>query len=184
MQEVHGMTTYSGITFNPLHPDKKKIKTEDIAHALSLLCRANGHAQHFYSVAQHSLYCALEAKKRNYSPRVQLGALLHDASEAYISDIIRPVKSHLKQYQMIEANLQKMIYKAYGLEDLSHEEIRLIEEIDDAMLAYELAVLLNQKAKKPAQLVGTYDLSFMDMEEVKYKFINLVETLQAKISLS
>lgn len=88
------INTFTGIHFYPLDPKITEIKTEDIAHALSLICRANGHCSHFYSVAQHSLNCAEEAKIRDYSTRVQLGCLLHDASEAYISDITRPVKKN------------------------------------------------------------------------------------------
>lgn len=181
MKKLQGMATYTGIIFDPLHPEEDKIKTEDIAHALSLLCRANGHASHFYSVAQHSLYCAREARARDYSPRVQLGALLHDASEAYLSDIVRPVKHRLEDYQTIEARLQKTIFKVYGLGDLRQEEINLIREIDDAMLAYELEYLLKQRVDTPIKLVGNYDLSFQHMDKVKAIFINSVEKLQEEV---
>jgi 5'-deoxynucleotidase YfbR-like HD superfamily hydrolase len=64
-----------------------QIDERDIAHALSLVCRANGHFPHFFSVAQHSINCMKEAAARGYSTRVQLGCLLHDGSEAYLSDI-------------------------------------------------------------------------------------------------
>src|SRR5699024_6977623 len=105
---------------------KDEIRTEDIGHALSLICRANGQCSHFYSVAQHSLNCAEEAHKRNLSTRVQLGCLLHDASEAYISDIIRPVKKELGAYKRIEEKLQNEIYCAYGLSDLTFDELQCI----------------------------------------------------------
>lgn len=85
------ITTYLKKYFDPLNANINDIEIEDIAHALSLLCRANGHFEHFYSVAQHLLNCAKEAKARGYSKRVQLGCLLHDASEAYLSDVTRPV---------------------------------------------------------------------------------------------
>lgn len=103
------ITTFSGEKFNPLNPDVEKIKIGDIAHALSMLCRANGHFKSFYSVAQHSINCANEAKARGYSLRVQLACLLHDASEAYLSDITRPVKEKFTQYHEFEKNLQNVI---------------------------------------------------------------------------
>src|SRR5699024_5216695 len=159
MTTVQHMTTYSGKEFNPLQPNKADILTVDIAHALSMICRANGHCRNFYSVAQHSINCAKEAEKRNYSPKVQLGALLHDASEAYISDIIRPVKAQLENYQEIEANLQTTIYDAYGIGNLSETELQLIAEIDDAMLAYEMNVLMNVKVKHKNELIGDYELN-------------------------
>ena len=71
--------THSKIMFDPLHPEAELIEITDIAHALSMLCRANGHFQSFYSVGQHCINCMLEAKARGYSERVQLGCLLHDA---------------------------------------------------------------------------------------------------------
>lgn len=181
MNGSKGITTYSGIVFDPFSPDKDKIKTEDIAHALSLICRANGHSRHFYSVAQHSICCALEAKERNYSTRVQLGALLHDASEAYLSDITLPVKEHLQSFQTIEKDLQSVIYEVYGLGDLTDREIKLIEGIDDAMLAYELSVLLNQTNMQQGELVGKYKLQFEPMEAVKFNFLHLIGNLQDQL---
>ena len=74
--------THSKKMFDPLHPKTELIDIEDIAHALAMLCRANGHFKTFYSVCQHSINCMHEAVARGYSRRVQLGCLLHDASEA------------------------------------------------------------------------------------------------------
>ena len=87
--------TFTGKMFDPIHPDPALIDIRDIAHALSCLARANGHFPTFYSVGQHCLNCAREAIARGYSRRVQLACLLHDASEAYLSDVTRPVKAEL-----------------------------------------------------------------------------------------
>lgn len=89
------MITYTRTYITPLNPKPEQINIKDIAHALSLICRANGHFDYFYSVAQHSINCALEAKARNLSRKVQLACLLHDGSEAYIADIIRPIKEEM-----------------------------------------------------------------------------------------
>ena len=75
------ISTYTNRKINPVQPVAEDIVIEDIAHSLSLMTRANGHLTHFYSVAQHTINCYKEAKARGYSERVQLGCLLHDASE-------------------------------------------------------------------------------------------------------
>ena len=95
---MNTMTTYSGSKFDPMQMTPGDVYIEDIAHALSLLCRGGGQLTYFYSVGQHSLNCAAEAKARGWSERQQLACLLHDASEGYISDIIRPVKIYLTNY--------------------------------------------------------------------------------------
>lgn len=92
------ITTYSKIHMSPSAPKAENIRVEDIAHALSLMVRANGHFPEFYSVGQHCIHCCEEAHARGYTDRVQLACLLHDASEAYLADITRPVKQHLSEY--------------------------------------------------------------------------------------
>ena len=81
--------TFTNVVMYPLNPRKEDFRISDIAHALSLMTRANGHFLHFYSVAQHCLNCSYEAEARGYSRRMQLALLLHDASEAYLSDVTR-----------------------------------------------------------------------------------------------
>jgi len=98
--------TISGIRFNPFQASYSDIQITDISHALSLMTRANGHIHTFYSIAQHSVNCCLEARARDYSQRVQLACLLHDASESYLSDLTRPVKKQLGGYAAVEAALQ------------------------------------------------------------------------------
>ncbi len=129
--------TFSGISFDPVFPDEKSIKLEDIAHSLSLLCRANGHFPEFFSVARHSLNCAAEAKARELSLRVQLACLLHDAGEAYVSDVTRPIKAELPEYRIIEDRMHDTILRKFGVSDLISREISIVNEIDDAMLYHE-----------------------------------------------
>lgn len=124
--------TYSGIWFDVFNPKPKNIDIEDIAHALSNICRFNGHTDKFYSVAQHSVFCAFLASDKN-----KLRALLHDASEAYICDIPRPLKHHpsMKPYLEVEANLQTKIYTRFGITGPEPEEIHAI---DNAVLNLEI----------------------------------------------
>lgn len=90
------ISTFTNNRIDPTDPSPEDIHIEDIAHALSMMTRANGHFKTFYSVAQHSINCANEAAARGCSKRIQLACLLHDASEAYLSDITRPVKKQLQ----------------------------------------------------------------------------------------
>ena len=107
------ITTYTKKYFDPLNVDESLLDIKDIAHALSLICRGNGHVQYFYSVAQHSLACAKEAKTRGYSKEVILGCLLHDGSEVYLSDVTRPIKKELTYYLEVEDVLQNVIWKHF-----------------------------------------------------------------------
>ena len=125
------ITTYTKKYFDPLNVDESLLDIKDIAHALSLICRGNGHVQYFYSVAQHSLACAKEAKARGYSKEVILGCLLHDGSEVYLSDVTRPIKKELTYYLEVEDVLQNVIWKHFIQRDLTKEETKLVFEIDD-----------------------------------------------------
>lgn len=102
------MRTYSGIDFNIDNPRIEDIDIEDIAESLSKQCRFNGHCKGFYSVAQHSI---LVSEKVNN----KLWGLLHDAAEAYIGDIVSPLKRQLPLVNEIEAKILKLIAQKYNL---------------------------------------------------------------------
>lgn len=136
------MNTYTGNKIDPMNMAVADISIQDIAHALSLTCRGGGHVSYFFSVAQHSINCMNEAKARGWSERLQLACLLHDASEAYISDIIRPVKAHLSNYLEIESSIMNVILERFGLADLSEEENAMWKQIDDEMMNFELKNLM------------------------------------------
>jgi len=139
------ITTYTGEDFTPIAPNTDQIHFEDIAHALSLMCRANGHFVRFFSVAQHSINCANEARARGLSLRVQIACLLHDASEAYLSDITRPVKTHLPNYKEIEKRLQDTIYGKFLGSPLTDDEAASVDNIDYDMLVCEFNALMKKK---------------------------------------
>ena len=143
------ITTYTGKHFDPIQPEPGLFDLTDISHALSLLCRGNGHMKHFYSVAQHSIACAEEAKARGYSARVQLGCLLHDASEAYLSDVTRPVKKDLDYYLKVEALLQDRLWAFF---------------IPGRVLSEE------ERGDGWKQLKTVPDCSFAGMEDVEKRF--------------
>lgn len=144
LRETHPGTwimTASGRRFWPLNPHWEDVSIEDIAHHLSHLCRFTGAVRTFYSVAQHcvlvshALAPTIDVGAANRHERArhrQLGlfGLLHDASEAYLMDIPRPLKKSdvFAPYRKVEARLQREIYRAFGL-DLRDEppELKLVD---------------------------------------------------------
>ncbi|MBC8016880.1 MAG: phosphohydrolase [Sporomusaceae bacterium] len=183
MGRENGILTYTNTLFYPLHPHVDEVKIEDIAHALSQMCRANGHFKTFYSVGQHSINCAREAKARGLSDRMQLACLLHDASEAYISDITRPVKCYLDEYRKIENNLQKVIYEKFDIEYLTDEEYKEIQDIDNALLDYEFKCLHHQGIYEcPPKLYMDHDFTEERMVDVEFKFIEMTHRMMKSIA--
>lgn len=104
------MITYTGKRFYPLDPRAEDIDIVDIAHALSLTNRFNGHTEFPYSVAQHSLKVSLFVTDGQF-----LGGLLHDAAEAYVNDMVRPVKQYLVEYKAIENGILNVIEQKYNV---------------------------------------------------------------------
>ena len=149
----------------------------DIAHALSLLCRGGGHIDRFYTVALHSINCANEAKARGWDRNLILACLLHDASEAYIADIIRPVKPYLTNYLAIEDQIMSVIWQHFQLE-LTPEEHKKWKQIDDEILDSELKEMFSGEAERiPVPLRSTPDFSERTHGEVEEEFIRIAEEL-------
>jgi hypothetical protein len=128
--------TSSGLRFWPLDPDPAKILIEDIAHALAHQCRFGGHASRFYSVAEHSVHVS-----QLCLPEHALWGLLHDASEAYLVDLPRPLKQlpEFAAYREAERRLQRAVAVRFGL---SEEQPASVTEADDTMLWIEAHSLL------------------------------------------
>ncbi|POA75380.1 phosphohydrolase [Pseudomonas sp. GW531-T4] len=103
--------TASGRQFDLLSPTAAMVTPYDIAHALAHLCRFNGHTRQHYSVAQHSLLVAGLCPEKH-----QLAALLHDATEAYIGDMTRPLKQVMPQYRQVEETIWQAICDRFNLE--------------------------------------------------------------------
>lgn len=123
------LQTWSGGVFYPLDPRPEEVDINDIAHALSQTCRYGGHCTRFYSVAEHCVWVASVLP-----PHLQLQGLLHDASEAYLVDVPRPVKPFLPGYFEIEAQLEQVIAQRYGLSWPIPAEVKTA---DSAMLLLE-----------------------------------------------
>ena len=180
------ITTYTGKHFKPTEPDPELFDIADIAHALSLICRGNGHVKTFWSVGEHCICCAKEATARGLSDRVVLACLLHDASECYMSDVPRPLKQNMKDYKHQESSLLDVIYRKFLGEALTEEEEKQIKAIDDDLLWYDLEMLLGEKQnrEKPELHIRLdYKVRPFDMVEREYLdfFRELSSELESKV---
>ena len=133
--------TYQGRLLNYVDPDPDTIYIEDIAHALSQICRFTGHCREFYSVAQHSVLCSYFAPAE-----YKFEALMHDSTEAYIGDLNSPLKALLTGYKDIEHRIYEAIaYKwmlPYKISDV-------VKYTDLLMLKKEYIELMSPELERP-----------------------------------
>lgn len=122
------IATYTGRWIEPLNPDPDAINIMDIAHSLAMQCRFTGHTREFYSTAQHSVLVS-----RLVPAELALWGLLHDASEAYVSDIARPVKHAVAEfgtiYREVEERLSHAVAIKFGLEWPEPEAIKVADKM-------------------------------------------------------
>lgn len=104
------MQTYNGRAFYPLDPRTEDVDPIDIAHALGMICRYGGHSREFYSVAEHCVLMSHAVPEAD-----ALWALLHDAAEAYVIDLPRPLKYALPDYRAIEDRVMGAVCERFDL---------------------------------------------------------------------
>lgn len=131
--------TSSGLQFWPLDPRPEDISITDIAHALALVNRYNGHTKVPYSVAQHSVLVSLEC-----DPEDAFWGLMHDASEAYLGDMISPMKRFMAEYQTVEKQMMAVVCRKFWMNPV---EPASVKRADLMVLAAESRDLF---PKKPA----------------------------------
>lgn len=129
------MQTFTGRQFYPISPRAEDVQPEDIAHSLSLICRYGGHCRDFYSVAEH---CVLMSHA--VASEFALAALLHDATEAYVGDMVRPLKQHMPDYRDVEFRVADAIGERFGIDP---EIPEAVHEADNRILLDERAALFN-----------------------------------------
>lgn len=153
------MITSSGTVVDLFKPDPDLISIMDIASSLSKICRFGGNINTFYTVAQHSCLVAWLAPEK-----LKLTAILHDASEAYCGDVIRPLKLLLgTKYTNIEEEWQKAIFSNYNLD---YDTIHLIKQYDDQALEMEeKALFQNSRLFKDA-------IKYQSQMWASYKSVN------------
>lgn len=134
--------TKSGRQFWPLNPSPDDIDLDDVAHALSMKCRYGGHVDRFYSVAEHSVLIA-DWLWLNGHKEAALWGLLHDASEAYLPDVARPIKPHLPGFVDIERGVMNAVCQKFAI---SPWEPAIVKEADHRILHDERAELVGPEA--------------------------------------
>ena len=167
--------TYMGVQFWPLDPRVEEIFLEDIAHALGKICRYNGHTVDHYSVAEHSVLVS-----RHVEPKHRLQALFHDAPEAYLGDIIRPVKKYIKDFGEHEDRLLSVMAPKFGFNpELSYD----VKRVDNAILADEKLVLFRHDLPwyLPEPPLGIADdIKCLSAKQAKRLFLNTYYELTGK----
>jgi hypothetical protein len=157
----------SGNYFDFLAPAESAFTIEDIAHGLSMTCRFAGQSARFYSVAEHSIYVSLLVP-----PEDALAALLHDAAEAFIGDVSKPLKTLLPAYKEIEERIEAVIFGRFGI---ALPLPATVKDADIVMLATEQAHVMRNRDDwdytrgcKPANI----DIQCWAPEEAKARFLD------------
>jgi 5'-deoxynucleotidase YfbR-like HD superfamily hydrolase len=152
------ISTFLGNRFHPDGPHIDRIDLEDIAHGLAYQCRFNGQTRAFYSVAQHSVLVASVLP-----PDLHRAALLHDAAEAYLGDMVKPLKRLLPEFGRIEAGVTQLIAQAFGVEfgadhaqatPLQRQILEAIKRADMVALATEKRDLMPHSVEPWSYLQG------------------------------
>ena len=156
------MLTFTGKVINPLELTVDDICIEDIAHALSNMCRYNGHVSKFYSVAEHCIIMAATDEFPGWAP----WKLLHDASEAYIPDVCAGFKDYLKDFEEIENRILKVIAEKFGLPELEGDMLAEVKIGDKEMIYWEAKELM------PAHPVWT-DIQTEQLRAKKVEILKL-----------
>lgn len=137
------ISTYTGVKFNFLDPDVEDINLTDIAHSLAMQCRYNGHCEEFYSVAEHCVHIAGWILDKTKNKRLAFEGLMHDASEAYVCDVPRPIKPFLDpNYQTLETGVERAIARKWNL-TLPWNEF--VKEADSRICRDEYAALFESR---------------------------------------
>lgn len=170
------MQTYTGRQFYPIDPRPEEIDPVDIAHALGFLCRFGGHSKFFYSVAEHCVLMSYAVSSEN-----ALWALLHDATEAYVGDMIRPLKIHQPMFQAAEQAVMTAVCSKFELSEKCPDEVHeadsriLTNERNAVMAATDLSWYTDALEPLPVSITGWYP----KLAEANYMF-RLNELLESK----
>jgi 5'-deoxynucleotidase YfbR-like HD superfamily hydrolase len=166
-QEDAWIQTYSGRRFNPTNPYVDAIVIQDISHSLSMQCRFSGHVRRFYSVAQHSVLVSYICNQED-----ALWGLMHDASEAYLVDVPRPLKRSGKfdTYLEFEDRMQRAICKRFGLPEKEPPSVKKADQILLATEARDLMAPLRSDWVQPCEPLP-FKIDPLPQQEAKNMFM-------------
>jgi hypothetical protein len=174
------METYTGRQFYPANPRIQDFTIFDIAHALANKCRYNGHSAKFYSVAEHCVKLALMARHLKHDVKTQFWFLMHDASEAYLPDVPRPIKHFFPDLIKMEHHCDALIREWCGL---GHDMPPLIKEWDSRIIVDERRQLLLPSGNKwqvdDLQPLGL-ELHGHDPFDAQFRFLQAYQVIGAE----
>ena len=196
----HWIMTFSGKPICPLDPDEGDIQIEDIAHSLAMICRWAGHCHTYYSVAEHSIrvakVCGDVGRAKGMSERevleLEMLGLMHDATEAYVGDIPRPIKSEfmvntprgVETFREMEAHLYAVIESALGLPEMTPEYQEIVHVADNVVLSTEARDIANPdslKHEEDAQEPLTDEIRPLKWEKARLLFLLRYASLYAAL---
>jgi hypothetical protein len=186
MSSTHGnIRTFTGRTIDPRTPWSDDIDILDIAHALSMSCRWGGHVHRFYSVAEHSVFVARTVLERHKNRHLAFSALMHDAPEAYVVDVPRPVKRLIGQaYVELESRFAAAISNKFKCNIYSLDG--RIVDVDNQILHDERQQLMC--SDDPDWSLGTdpigIELLCLSPEQAKLLFLDAYNRLSPEFNLS
>ncbi|HRO14744.1 MAG TPA: hypothetical protein PLL33_06825 [Paracoccus sp. (in: a-proteobacteria)] len=171
--------TAAGRYFDFAAPESAYIEIGEIAHALSHLCRFTGHVREFYSVAEHSWHVS-----HLVPPADALAGLLHDAPEAFIGDVARPLKALLPDYRAIEARVEAAVLGCFGLDPQLPASVKAA---DRDMLRVEQVQAMRAGGQDWSSTAGSFahpaarlvELRFWEPRQARMMFLRRFEELTA-----
>lgn len=173
-------STNSGLVFDFVNPTEDMIDIEDVAHALSQLCRFTGHCDRFYSVAEHSLVGALFFMEQG-EDELAFEFLMHDAHEAYVGDLSTNLKKLCPDFKVVEERVDKIIRRKYNMAETMPSEVK---QMDIRMLATEKANLLDNHSESNWAVLHNVEIldenlrdNALSMHEIRQLFLDTFDVL-------
>lgn len=172
-----GIRLLSGVMFDYNNPGACDVPIEDIAHALSHVCRFAGHIDHFYSVAQHAVNCSFIVP-----PEHAFTALMHDTAEAFTNDLPTPLKFAVPMFKDLEVRIESAMAKRFGF---TYPLPQTVRTADLQMLQIEKNALKSREADwevlkgiESDHLVPYVDVSNWEPRRAKQEFLDRYEELR------
>lgn len=179
------MATFTGRKWHFNNPLPEDVDIKDIAHALSMICRFGGHCREFYSVAQHSCWVAsslgihfqpTEGEFSKEQLQCILWGLMHDATEAYVGDMVRPIKLGMPDYRALEGLTEEVIIKRFDLV-VTPDTRKLVKHFDDVQLMTERRDLVNHCGHDWSPLAEPMEMKLRPLspERAELHFLKMFE---------
>ena len=166
--------TYTDKSFWPFRPRPEDIDIADIAHALSMKCRFNGHSKRFYSVAEHSVLLTRLLSRDGGPPPVSIAmsGLMHDAAEAYLADIPSPIKRYLSGIEVLEYQILAVIFEKFGCQWPIPQEVLFADQVMLHTEALQLMANTSQWSRDNLPMPpADIELHFWSPEEAESEFL-------------